>query len=170
VAAANAGSAEAFQRLYERYRSWVVSLAWRFTRDRELALDVLQETFIYLLGKLPDLELRASMKTFLYPVVRHLSLSHLGRARRHRTAADPLPIEASPDQPDRSESAGALAAAVDRLPAGHREVLMLRVVDGLSLQEIAVAMELPLGTVKSRLHHALAALREDPLTKKYFLE
>jgi len=50
----------------------------------------------------------------------------------------------------------------------HREVLLLRFVDGLSLSEIADTMNIPLGTVKSRLHNALAFLRHDPRTKVYF--
>ncbi len=75
VAAANRGEVEAFEALYRRYRDWVVSLAYRYTRDRELSLDVLQETFLYVLGKFPGFELRSEMKTFLYPTVRHLSVA-----------------------------------------------------------------------------------------------
>jgi RNA polymerase sigma-70 factor (ECF subfamily) len=50
----------------------------------------------------------------------------------------------------------------------HREVLLLRFVDGLNLGEIASALEIPLGTVKSRLHNALTTLRKDPRTKTFF--
>jgi RNA polymerase sigma-70 factor (ECF subfamily) len=59
---------------------------------------------------------------------------------------------------------------VAALPAAHREVLMLRFVDGFSLNEIAGALEIPLGTVKSRPHHALDSLRQDEQTKKFFEE
>jgi RNA polymerase sigma-70 factor (ECF subfamily) len=69
IAAANAGDAEAFERLYFRYRDWVVNLAFRFTADREMALDILQETFLYLLKKFPGFVLTCQMKSFLYPVV-----------------------------------------------------------------------------------------------------
>jgi len=75
VAAANRGEAAAFEALYHRYRDWVHRLAWRFTRDEELALDVLQETFAYLLGKFPGFRLRARMTTFLYPAAKKLSIS-----------------------------------------------------------------------------------------------
>ena len=72
---AGAGDPDAFEALYHRYRDWVHRLAWRFTGNQQDALDVLQETFLYLLKKLPDLRLTASMTTFLYPVVKHLSLN-----------------------------------------------------------------------------------------------
>ena len=61
-----------------------------------------------------------------------------------------------------------LAEALRTLPAGQREVLLMRFVDDLELAEIAAALELPLGTVKSRLHHALATLREAPGTRELF--
>jgi len=56
------------------------------------------------------------------------------------------------------------------LPPAQREVLLLRFVDGLSLQEIADALEIPLGTVKSRLHHALETLRQDERAKQFYQE
>jgi RNA polymerase sigma-70 factor, ECF subfamily len=62
----------------------------------------------------------------------------------------------------------ALARVLACLSDAHREAVMLRFVDGLSLAEIAEATGVPLGTVKSRLHHALRSLREDPAAKKYF--
>ena len=54
------------------------------------------------------------------------------------------------------------------LPAAQREVLLLRYADDMNLGEIAAALDVPAGTVKSRLHHALRALREDPRTRHYF--
>ena len=69
-------------------------------------------------------------------------------------------------QNSRSELARALAA----LSEAQREVLLARYVDGMTLAEIAGALDIPLGTVKSRLHNALRRLREDGRTRKYFLE
>ena len=54
------------------------------------------------------------------------------------------------------------------LPEAHREVLLMRFVDGLALEEISVALDIPLGTVKSRIHNAVAALRKDPRVLNYF--
>src|SRR4051812_44311954 len=83
VAALNAGDASAFDALYYRYRDRVTRLALRFTNHDADALDVTQETFTYLYRKFPGFRLTASMTTFLFPVVRNLSLA----ARRKRNRA-----------------------------------------------------------------------------------
>jgi len=167
VAAANQGEVDAFEVLYRRYRDWVVGLAYRYTRDRELALDVLQETFLYVLGKFPGFELRSEMKTFLYPTVRHLSVALQSKATRRPPETGSLKFEPPPD-PCADERLRGLAELMEDLPVGQREVLMLRFADGLSLAEIAEALQIPLGTVKSRLHGAIEALRGDERSKKYF--
>ena len=168
VDAANAGELSAFAALYNRHRRWVVDLAFRFTNDREHALDVLQDTFEYVLGKFPGFQLHSNMRTFLYPVVRHIAISTQNKARRMTYMYDPPAKNAPETDPDIDEFREQLAAIVDQLPPGQREVVFLRYADCLSLQRIATVMQIPLGTVKSRLHHALTALREDELTKKYF--
>src|SRR6266481_8171490 len=73
IAGINSGDPDAFEVLYFRYRDWVVRLAYRFTRDDQASLDVLQETFLYFLKKFPGFRLTANLKTFLYPAVRNLS-------------------------------------------------------------------------------------------------
>jgi len=162
----NEGDAEAFEVLYHRYRDWVHRLAWRFTGNQADALDVLQETFTYLLKKSPDLRLTASMTTFLYPVVKHLSLN----TRRKRPAnIDEEVLGAIPAPPAPDSSRGELAAALAALSDEHREVVLMRFVDDMSLDEIAAALAVPPGTVKSRLHRALETLRTDPRTREYLL-
>jgi len=153
VEAIRAGDPLAFETLYRRYREWVVSLAFRFCGNREDSLDVLQDTFAYILKKLPDLELRSQMKTFLYPAVKHLALS------RKKAARKVVLMEEVPDSPAREEQSNEMPELLQGLPDGQREVLWLRFADGLDLKEIAAALGIPLGTVKSRLHNALEALR-----------
>jgi RNA polymerase sigma-70 factor (ECF subfamily) len=167
LAAARAGETAAFEALYYRYRDWVAGLAFRFTGDREDALDVLQETFSYLWRKVPGLRLTASMKTFLYPAVKHLSISTARRKARY-AGSEPASEPVAPPVPAGS-AREELAAAMDALAEVHREVVLLRFVDDLSLQEIAAVLDVPLGTVKSRLHNALRRLRDDPRTRDYFL-
>lgn len=167
IAAANEGDAAAFALLYRRYRDWVVRLAYRFTGHDDDALDVLQETFSYLLRKFPGFVLTAQMTTFLYPVVRNLSIA----ARKKRTrmpAASDEALDAAPARLAADDPRNELAAVIAALPATHREVVLLRFVDDLSLEEIGQALSIPLGTVKSRLHHALKALRDDPRARRYF--
>jgi RNA polymerase sigma-70 factor (ECF subfamily) len=167
VEAAAGGDLDAFEALYRRHRDWVVRLARRFTGSEHDALDVLQDTFAYLLRKLPGLRLTARMTTFLYPVVKHLSVDAVRRRGRH------TPGEALPDVPASDEPAAGreeLAAVLSALPEAQREVVLMRYVDGMPLAEIAEALDVPLGTVKSRLHNALQTLRDDPRTRRYFLE
>jgi RNA polymerase sigma-70 factor (ECF subfamily) len=168
VEAANAGDTDAFAALYQRYRNWVYALALRLTGRPDFAADVTQDVFLYVLRCFPGFELRSQFKTFLYPAVRHRGITLAQKARQNAPTGDPpdTPTEhASPY--DQSEQHRALAAAVDDLPPGQREVLLLRYADDLPLQQIAAALEIPLGTVKSRLHLALQTLRDDSRAKNF---
>ena len=168
VARANAGLPDALEALYERYRDWVLRLAYRLCGDRDMALDVLQETFLYFLKKFPGFQLRARMSTFLYPVVRNLTIAARRKAERYVHAPDVLHMRAANEEHDAVCSRGDLAEALGALPAAAREALLLRYADGLSLEETAQAVGVPLGTVKSRIHNALKVLRQDPRTRSYF--
>jgi RNA polymerase sigma-70 factor (ECF subfamily) len=168
IAAINGGDAAAFEALYHRYRDWVVHLAARLTGDENLALDVLQETFLYVLKKFPGFRLTAQFKSFLYPAVRNLSIAARRKAKRLQSDETELQSLADTAAPSGPAALGDLALALDGLPAEQREVLLLRFVDGLSLAEVAEAMDIPLGTVKSRLHNGLATLRRDPRTREFF--
>jgi RNA polymerase sigma-70 factor (ECF subfamily) len=172
IASINRGEDDAFEVLYHRYRDWVVQLAWRFTGHHDDALDVLQETFTYVVRKFPGFELTASMTTFLYPAVRNLSIA--ARKKRRRAVSSPeLLSEVADGHPSTAPEADAahesteLAQVLQALSALHREVLLMRFVDGMTQQEIADALALPLGTVKSRLHHAIAAIRKSPAVMQY---
>lgn len=159
VAAAARGDGRAFEALYYRHRDWVMGVAVRFAGERELALDVVQETFAYLHAKLPRLKLTARLTTFLYPVAKHTALA---MRRKRRGVAGPVVEDVGLPAP--AEGAlgayGALHAAVRALPEAQREVLLMRFVSGMEMAEIAAALELPVGTVKSRLHYALRAVGE----------
>ena len=116
--------------------------------------------------KFPGFTLTAEIKTFLYPVVKNLSLTAMKKSGRYVSDEDALNQVPAP-APAESHLSD-LAGLLSNLPAAHREVLVMRIVDDMTLQEIAEALEIPAGTVKSRLHNALAALRQDEKLKKYF--
>ena len=171
VARVNQGDEAAFAALYHRHKDWVAGLAYRWTGDREAALDVLQETFLYFVKKFPGFRLTAKLQTFLYPAVRNLSIAARRKSERYQFV--------EPDAPVMQEQAAAtlatgeeeqIRAALALLPETHREVLRLRFVDGMELAEIAETMGIPLGTVKSRVHNALETLRRDERTRKLFEE
>ena len=156
IAACNDGNAReaarAFEILYQRHKDYVLRVALRFVPDTDTALDVLQETFLYLLRRFPPtgpgLDLTAKLTTLLYPVAKNTALTALRRTNRFPAA------EVEPDELGTTEAAatGDAASLIEALPARQREVLLLRFVDGMSLDEIAQALDIPLGTVKSRLH------------------
>lgn len=167
LAGINAGDESAFESLYHRYRDWTVRLAYRFCGNETDSLDVLQETFGYLLRRAPHLHLSARMTTFLYPVVKNLALA--ARRKRIRGQGDAV-LEDLPARMDTADLGvrAELAAVLACLPAAQREVLLMRFVDDMSLEEIGGALGIPVGTVKSRLHNALQVLRQDPGTRAYF--
>ena len=138
---------------------------------------MLQETFAYLLGRFPGpacrqarFELTAAMTTFLYPVVKHLAIAARNKSRPFTSDELMLQAIAAPEAAEPDRCRAELAAVLKVLPEQQREVLLMRFADAMSLNEIADALAIPLGTVKSRLHNALETLRGDPRTRKYFVE
>jgi len=167
VAGINRGDVSAFGTLYDRYRAWAHAVAFRFTRNEHDAADLVQDAFAYLLRLAPNLSLRCRFTTYLYPILRNGALTlHRKRGRETELRID---IAASLTRPP--ESTGDLrhfANIIDRLPEPHREVLLMRFVDEMTQREIASALGIPIGTVKSRLHHALKLVRADPAMRTYF--
>jgi len=173
VAQAAKGDHEAFRVLVERYQNRAYGLALRVMRDEESARDVVQEAFLKAYRSLDRFEGRSSFYTWLYRIVMNLCLDAKRRQpagrlvewdeqRAVQTAAvDPDRQRASSPsgELERSQLRDALRHAIEQLPDDARETLVMREIDGLSYAEIAQALEIPKGTVMSRLHHARKRLR-----------
>lgn len=173
IDAVNHGDAEAFDTLYLRHRDYAIRIAMRFSGERDLALDAVQDSFVYFYQKFPGFTLTAKLTTFLYPVVKHNALSAKHKARRTQGDTSDEALQAQPDRdraadPAQADAPGDLHTVLANLPDAQREVLTLRFVDGLPLEDIAKTLDIPLGTVKTRIHHAIKKLREDPIAKKHF--
>jgi RNA polymerase sigma-70 factor, ECF subfamily len=169
VAAVKRGEWGAFDLLYYRHRDWAYRLAWRFCGSETDAADVVQEVFVYLAGKLrTGLELRAGMTTLLYPAVKHTALAIKRKRGRMGALCDEMEMAAPTIGEDVEGVRRELAAVLGGLSEAHREVLLMRFVDDMTLEEIGVALEVPVGTVKSRLHHGLAAVRENGNMRRFF--
>jgi RNA polymerase sigma-70 factor (ECF subfamily) len=175
VARARRGDHEAFRVLVERYQGRVYRLALRILRDPETARDAVQEGFLKAYGALDRFEGRSGFYTWLYRLVFNLCIDMKRRDRSGRhvewddevaSEAEPGPMSAARDlgEPERDVARGELRDAVIRavaeLPEDARRTLLLREVDGLSYAEIAQTLEIPKGTVMSRLHHARRRVRE----------
>lgn len=167
VDALNAGDVAAFDALYHRYRDRVARLALRFTGNHADAMDVVQETFAYLYRKFSGFILTSSLTTFLYPAVRNLSLE-MRRKQRRAAGSEAALIDLPAPNAAAGEDRAELASVIGSLPAAQREVVLLRFVDDLAIDEIAAALDVPAGTVKSRLHHAIRSLQQDPRVRRYF--
>ena len=162
-------AAAAFEALYLRHKDYVLRVALRFSPDIDTALDALQDTFVQLLRRFPPvgsgLTLSAKLTTLLYPIAKNTAISAARKAGRFPAAGDVTPDDL-PARPmtEEDDVTGVLAS----LPPVRREVLTLRFVDEMSLAEIAQALGIPEGTVKSRLHGGIAQLRASPSLNDFF--
>ena len=152
VDSAKRGDLRAYEELYRRHAGWVTSLARRLTGNEQDSLDVLQETFEYLWTKLPDLRLTSTVRALLYPVIKHKSVDRLRRRRKESPLDNAEELWTAPPE-------APFLDMVKNLPSQQREVVVLRFAYDFRLAEIAEALEIPVGTVKSRLHNALVELR-----------
>ena len=164
-------AAGAFEALFLRHKDFVLRVALRFAPDVDTALDVLQDTFVQLLRRFPPtgegIALTAKLTTLLYPIAKNTAISAARKAGRFPLDND-IAVDDLADEPVGEDYD--LDRLLGGLPPGQREVLTLRFVDGLSLAEIATALGIPEGTVKSRLHTAIARLRASPLLDDFFCD
>lgn len=161
-----AGEREALTALFLRFRTPLFGYLIRVTNCRELAEDVLQETFIAVWRAAPSYSGRSAVRTWLFGIAHHQAHNVLRRAAL--PAAEPAELERAESPwptPEEASLAAAerreLYAAVRRLSLIHREVLALAFGQELAIAEIAAVLEIPIGTVKSRLRDAKRALRAD---------
>lgn len=167
------GESAAFAELLERYRDKVFQFAcWTLGsgRDRSEAEDATQEVFLQLFRSARSFRHRSKFRTWLYSLARNVCRQHAAKLRRRpftpwREDAEEDPVLEIPDgqpgpldQIEEEERHRLLRAAVEGLPPHHRGVLLLRDWEDLSYEEIAEVMQVPVGTVRSRLFHARAAL------------
>lgn len=163
------GQDEAFEELVGRFQQMVYNLAYRFLGGREEAEDLSQEVFLKVFHALKTFRQASSLKTWIYRITTNMALNRLKKMRRrqqHRQVS--LDSKISDDLPPLSESisngspgpdAGMRSAdihqrlqqALDELSAEQKAVVVLRDIEGLRYDEIAEALSINIGTVKSRL-------------------
>jgi len=147
---------EEVERLYAQYGPALVAFACSILNDRASAEDVLHQVFLKLLER--SVLAPEDPRTYLYRAVRNTALNvQRTRSRRVELASQPPWFEATSGD---SSEAIALEQAVKELPSEQREVIMLRVWGGMTLEEAAVILEIPANTVASRYRYGLAKLRE----------
>lgn len=159
------GDAEAFRQLVEAYQTPAYRLAARMCGPSS-AEDVTQEAFLAAWRALPEFRGDCRFSTWLYRLVSNAAIDCLRREKKHRDTGDVDDLELpdggpSPqEQAERSDTRDAVRRALDRLSPEHRQVLLLRFMQELDYGEIARALNVSEGTVKSRINRAKSKLRE----------
>lgn len=169
VARAQAGDHDAFEQLVALYEKRVYNLALRMSRNAEDALDLAQEIFIRVYQSLPFFKGQSAFSTWLYSIASNACIDFTRREKRrggmktlslddeeNQAALYALPdLRYQPeDEAARRETREELCRAMEKLSPSHREILTLRELNELSYGEIADALDLTQGTVKSRLCRA----------------
>jgi RNA polymerase sigma-70 factor, ECF subfamily len=163
VLQAQQGDEEAFTRLMDRHDRKLVYYLTRFTRSTEAALDIAQDVWISVFRGLRRLQNPAVFRAWLYQIAHAKVVSQVRKhvreeqilesfsAEQEQSLSDEEPFPADPEL---------VRSGLAALSPEHREVLVLRFLEEMSLEEIAHGLECQLGTVKSRLHYAKRALKE----------
>jgi len=171
------GDQQAFRLLVKRYERKVFSVAFGMLKDREEALDVSQEAFVKVHRYLGDFKGDSSFYTWLYRITRNLAVDRI-RSRRGETVE--FDEKVAQDEAElgeagflstqlgtnpqksalRRELAEKMTEALQQIPEKHREILLLREVEGMSYEDLSRVLEIPKGTVMSRLFHARAKMQK----------
>ena len=161
---AQRGDQRAWRDLIERYQGPVHALIWRLLagRARHRVEDLTQETFVRVLRALPRFEPggAASLTTWILTIATRMTLNELRRPEPAGLEREPVSDARADVDAERARLGAAIASGVAALPDAQRAVLVLREYHDLDYAEIADVLELDVGTVKSRLSRARAALRE----------
>jgi RNA polymerase sigma-70 factor (ECF subfamily) len=178
VLAARRGSDAAYRELVRRYERPVFSLIYRMVRDRELAEDLTQETFIKALNALASYRPEFKFSSWIFKIANNAAIDQLRRREVDTLSLDGSPtaetqdaVEATAlqvgskgetplDELEAREIGSAIEVAIGKLRPEYRSCIMLRHVEGLAYEEIAENLNLPLGTVKTYIHRARNELRQ----------
>jgi RNA polymerase sigma-70 factor (ECF subfamily) len=179
VALAQQGREPAYRELVRRYERPVFSLIYRMVRDREMAEDLAQDTFIKVLNNVERYRPEFKFSSWLFKIANNVAIDFLRKRQldtistdgsRHATTASEVeatsfdvvePGESALDELTSRELGSAIERAVAQLRPMYRACIMMRHVEGRSYEEIAQTLDLPLGTVKTYIHRARHELRRE---------
>ena len=164
------GDTDAMGTLIIQYQHWVYNIAYGILGHHQDAEDIAQDAFLSAWENIGNFQFRSRFSTWLYRIVKNKCLNHIDQYQRRKT--DPTEIDDSQpwvpldtltpeDEALRREEKNIVHAALAKLKESHREILVLRELRDLSYEEISEILGCTLGRVKSRLHEARKALKEE---------
>jgi RNA polymerase sigma-70 factor (ECF subfamily) len=182
IARAKSGDERAFRSLLDKYQRPVFTICLRMVRNRDEAADLAQESFIKVFSMLERYNPSYAFSSWLFKITSNLCIDSLRKRKVDTFAMDePVDVEKGEIQrqyeaPDldpeqelmKKEKMQRLSDAVDKLPPHYRIMLILRHQENLSYEEIADSLEIPLGTVKARIHRAREMLKVNLKGKDFF--
>lgn len=153
------GDERALERIFERYRDPLYRFLYRYSRDEQLSIDIVQDTFVTLQTKKRQFDQsKGQLKAYLFQIAYRLMITKLNRRKKWRNI---LPFLIPLDKQEVSNvDRLTIQAAIDTLPELQRAVILLVYYHGLKQDEVANILKIPVGTVKSRLHAAIKGLKE----------
>jgi RNA polymerase sigma-70 factor, ECF subfamily len=178
VLRARSGQEAAYRELIRRYERPVFALLFRMVRDRELAEDLAQETFVKALNAIDSYRPEFKFSSWIFKIGNNAAIDHLRRRELDTLSLDGSPHAETPeamqatalqigarqesplDIVEAKELGGAIEAAIGSLRPEYRSCILLRHVEGRAYEEIAEILNLPLGTVKTYIHRARNELRQ----------
>ena len=164
ITAAQQGDQHAFGELVRRHREAVITVVYRMCGDVHLAEDAAQEAFIRAWQHLASYQPRSPFRNWVYRIAINAALDALRAVRQEGEPVDADTAASADDRPEvlveREEQAEGVRQALLSLPPASRAVLVLREYEGLSYREIADTLDIPVGTVMSRLSYARGRLRQ----------
>lgn len=170
ITATLAGDASAYESLVLKYQDRLFNTLYRITGSREEAEDVAQEAFVQAYVKLSSFQGKSQFYTWLYRIAFNLSVSRRRKKRpvisvdqtQEVTGNEPVDnLPGAQEQLEQEEDVLTVHAALARLSEDHRKILVLRELDGCDYESISETLELPIGTVRSRLFRARQQLKEE---------
>jgi RNA polymerase sigma-70 factor (ECF subfamily) len=178
IAQAREGRESAFRELIHRYERPVFSVIYRMIRDRELAEDLAQDTFIKVLNALDKYDPSYKFSSWIFKIAHNTTVDHLRKKRpdtlslegsphartqeqAEATSFTPVDTAEDPEYYTESQEIGSeIEEAIGELRPEYREAILLWHVEGRPYDEIAQIMDLPLGTVKTYIHRGRNELRQ----------
>lgn len=178
IAATLAGDSSAFGRLVQQHQDRLFNSLLRVLGSSDDAADIVQDAFVQAYVKLESFRGGSQFYTWLYRIAFNLAMSHMRRGHKKasldalKTLAGSEPVDGQPTAEGgliEQERAELVHASLAELSLEHRQILVLREIDGCSYEDIAEILELPVGTVRSRLFRARLEMR-DLLTPRLHIE